>query len=1163
MTSQRSIVHLGWTKKLTAVMVLWSAVFLLTLVDSFNVDTSKPIIYKGPSGSYFGYSVAMLENKKGGWILVGAPRAEDAFLANGTIQQPGALFQCNWQYRSSCRPVIIDQTGNEKQVIPKHKNITVLNKKDFQWLGATVDVNYYGNENVVVCAPRWKDAEHEIQGHIFMNGMCYESSKELDFNPSSPWPVLDNLRMQIHTHGHLVYGMGSVGTSAQYSKDGSFLLFGAPGLNDWTGGYVRVSGGLQSRPKIFEPPRALHNNSYIGYSITTAQLTTDAVHTIVGGPRGNNSGKVIGYSHKFDVVLVKEGEQFGSYFGAALCAADLNGDNLDDLLVGAPMYSEQYDEGRVYVYINKEFFNLDFLAPALSGSNTPGARFGSTIVNMRDINNDGFHDVAIGAPYEATTGVVYIYNGAKTGLYLKFSQRIVGSDIDPGLRAFGYAISRSWDIDGNYYADIVVGAYGSDRAVLLRTRSVLDLQARFTISPSKVSHAKPACVYKGRGTPCLKATVCFKYSGINLPPATEVKMTLRLDTLERHRGERTRMFLVLSDGPNTGEEVEETSVVEELRQDLWSCLKTYTIYVRESRDVITPLQLELDYDIPPNVPGISMGCDICPIRNIYSPTKETRQVIYMKDCGPDSVCMAELQINATPIFGTDADQTQLLIDDSPMFEMDVHINNTGELAYLTYVVMNYPDTIKFSRARLLQGNSAVSCIPAKSPNTSASLECDLSSPVVAGVDVVFRVRFYAAALPFNMKSFNISLEVKTASDEAADRLGDNFVNVTIPVEIRSLVNIHSISIPGQLGTPRALLPNNRTELRLIHLYTLHNQGPSPFPHGQLTITLPHTPFVWLSNVQAKSRNSADNIALDCEVSSDTNNLRKQKEETEISDDEREKSAQQSAYTSSDLVCRPGQCTTVRCYVGLLHKDQALLISLNITVKQDILHKMKVGRQLRIISQATFQEPDLPSYVSISADKNANATTFIVYKLHYRPAFAWWVLGVSIVSGFLLLYILIVLLWKFGFFRRKRREELQKLIETSSTHPEELEALHPPSSGSSPEPFSTPPPPFSSLSDDNDVMVLPPSNSFFPDQSQHTLILRNNNNNASNDFNDVQSHTHSLGGRQHQRGGGGVGGGSLGRSRGQQHHVQHWTPPPPPPLPAFNNQLYLEPLEHTV
>jgi hypothetical protein len=38
----------------------------------------------------------------------------------------------------------------------------------------------------------------------------------------------------------------------------------------------------------------------------------------------------------------------------------------------------------------------------------------------------------------------------------------------------------------------------------------------------------------------------------------------------------------------------------------------------------------------------------------------------------------------------------------------------------------------------------------------------------------------------------------------------------------------------------------------------------------------------------------------------------------------------------------------------------------------------------------------------------------VYKLHYRPAFAWWVLGVSVVGGFLLLYVLVILLWKVTF-----------------------------------------------------------------------------------------------------------------------------------------------------
>lgn len=45
--------------------------------------------------------------------------------------------------------------------------------------------------------------------------------------------------------------------------------------------------------------------------------------------------------------------QLGSYYGASVCAVDLNADGLSDLLVGAPMFSSVREEGRVYVYINQ------------------------------------------------------------------------------------------------------------------------------------------------------------------------------------------------------------------------------------------------------------------------------------------------------------------------------------------------------------------------------------------------------------------------------------------------------------------------------------------------------------------------------------------------------------------------------------------------------------------------------------------------------------------------------------------------------------------------------------------------------------------------------------------------------------------------------------------
>lgn len=175
----------------------------------------------------------------------------------------------------------------------------------------------------------------------------------------------------------------------------------------------------------------------------------------------------------------------------------------------------------------------------------------------------------------------------------------------------------------------------------------------------------------------------------------------------------------------------------------------------------------------------------------------------------------------------------------------------------------------------------------------------------------------------------------------------------------------------------------------------------------------------------------------------------------------------------------------------------------------------------------------------------------------------------------------------GFFRRKGREELQKLIDTSS-HAEERESLHPgpPSSPTTPTPqsplTSELPPPFSSLEAD-DVMVLPPTNSFFPDPAQQTPLLRNNNHVAAPwGGADFLSHAHqrscTLGyPPRPPRSGNGVNGagagvmggmgsvGSLGRHRALPQQPQHhWLPPPPPPaLPSFNNQLYLEPLEHTV
>ena len=62
------------------------------------------------------------------------------------------------------------------------------------------------------------------------------------------------------------------------------------------------------------------------------------------------------------------GDQIGAYFGYTIATCDINGDGLDDILIGAPMWTDfslmgKFETGRVYVvYQNKDVSSQLFLS---------------------------------------------------------------------------------------------------------------------------------------------------------------------------------------------------------------------------------------------------------------------------------------------------------------------------------------------------------------------------------------------------------------------------------------------------------------------------------------------------------------------------------------------------------------------------------------------------------------------------------------------------------------------------------------------------------------------------------------------------------------------------------------------------------------------------------
>ncbi|XP_062388574.1 integrin alpha-X-like [Sardina pilchardus] len=123
---------------------------------------------------------------------------------------------------------------------------------------------------------------------------------------------------------------------------------------------------------------------------------------------------------------------------------------------------------------------------SLLGMKGQRGRFGSSLASLADLNGDGIRDVAVGAPLEDNgQGSVYIFNGRRGGINPTYSQRIAGWSVRSGLRFFGLTVAQSaLDQSGDGLPDIAVGSKGA--VLLLRSSPIVAVHTRMMFVPNKI-----------------------------------------------------------------------------------------------------------------------------------------------------------------------------------------------------------------------------------------------------------------------------------------------------------------------------------------------------------------------------------------------------------------------------------------------------------------------------------------------------------------------------------------------------------------------------------------------------------------------------------------------------------------------------------------------------
>uniref|UniRef100_A0A2K5CA48 Integrin alpha-V n=1 Tax=Aotus nancymaae TaxID=37293 RepID=A0A2K5CA48_AOTNA len=976
---------------------------LLPLCRAFNLDVDSPAEYSGPEGSYFGFAVDFFAPSASSrmFLLVGAPKANTT---QPGIVEGGQVLKCDWA-SSRCQPIEFDATGDRN-----YAKDDPLEFKSHQWFGASVRSK---QDKILACAPlyHWRTEmkqEREPVGTCFLQ----DGTKTVEYAPCRS--------QDIDADGQ---GFCQGGFSIDFTKADRVLL-GGPGSFYWQG--QLISDQVAEIISKYDP-----NIYSIKYNNQLATRTAQAIFDdsyldfVSGVPRAARTlGMVYIYDGKnMSSIYNFTGEQDGRIISEfSVATTDIMEDDYADVLIGAPLFMDRGSDGKLQevgqVSVSLQRTSGDFLTTKLYGFEV-FARFGSAIAPLGDLDQDGFNDIAIAAPYggEDKKGIVYIFNGRSTGLNAIPSQILEGQWAARSMPpSFGYAMKGATDIDKNGYPGAFLSIHRALRFFIITVNAGLEVYPRYLFNNSYCDYCSD-----GKGA---------------LPRKLNFQVELLLDKLKQKGAIRRALFLH-SRSPSHSKNMTIS------RGGLMQCeeLIAYLRDESEFRDKLTPITIFMEYRLDYRTAADTTGLQ--PILNQFTPANISRQAHILLDCGEDNVCKPKLEVSV------DSDQKKIYIGDDNPLTLIVKAQNQGEGAYEAELIVSIPLQADFiGVVRNSEALARLSCA-FKTENQTRQVVCDLGNPMKAGTQLLAGLRFSVHQQSEMDTSVKFDLQIQ--SSNLFDRVSP-VVSHQVDLAVLAAVEIRGVSSPDHIFLPipnweHKENPETEEDVGPVvqHIYELRNNGPSSFSKAMLHL---QWPYKYNNNTLLYILHYDIDGPMNCTSDMEINPLRikisslqtAEKNETVAGQGERDHhiTKRDLALNEEDihtLGCGVAQCLKIICQVGRLDRGKsAILYVKSLLWTETFINKENHNHSYSLKSSASFNVIEFP-YKNLPIEYITNSTlvtTNVTWGIQPAPMpVPVWVIILAVLAGLLLLAVLVFVMYRMGFFKRVRppqeeqeREQLQ-------------------------------------------------------------------------------------------------------------------------------------------